>query len=1406
MVVLSHLTRFLLLFCSLFTASSDGYYLDASCKTDHAMLVDWINGAWKLNDAAIGNLESLRQMRDVGKITSFHALTRAQATELQIAQRNNALYTFGGLFVGKKGALKMAGSRVYDTLQAVRQLRNLDAGQPKTAPLQYPMKPTPENMIHQELGPRYKYAARDDFIVFCDMSRFENFKDMDCLGSPATGLACDTATGMHVILENTFEQCATSKNTRAIMWPDTDRSKPTVVQMCPGYLESFRRKKIRTLNDMFPVMLHGYEDLRRSAKQAGIPVMSGLCGADCSMLSILTTVVTAEKRAYLPNYDVMDAHGLMGNIWTRTLHNSRGNMKNAENFGMLGVLAAMLHPPEPNAPGLGATMDGDIYSLRSTANRLGKRSRGVKERQAGHVRASRLEPRFVLPRGERCEVRIGSGDVMTIPDAEVKTLGGQIFCLPKEASPTFGFVPQPTETQGVQTTMKTVKSPTGAAPGAETPRLAATSSVAASEKPTAAGKTGAVPQETTPTRPTPDSSSGTAPSSRGSIVTGADATSLAATAAPQIQQPVSGTGSESAPKGTLTRNLDTKTSRTGSQPAQRGTSLGGLGSTASGAGATRTGTSTANLGTLRAQASGTKTVTGNGATQTKTLAGSLGATGPGTASGESHKGTRTGSSGAVASGSGTAAGTNASQMGASNASQTKASTGSSGAPASQTGSANPVPLLIPPGTLTGTSAARTGTAPQSHLGAAKATATDPGLTASGTQTGSRGAGTNAATSLGVSASGGATASDPRALNTPTQATGTPVDPMAVHATSTAKAELPVPTGWSTSLMASTVTQRGERKTIYFPIPIPLFNPKDLLKMPRPPGLPGLPGLRVPGPPNLFPGSGGGGGSGGPPPADNGGPGRPSRNGDPPPPYQPQQPPPAYQPQNPPAGQPQNPPAGQPQNPPAGQPSVGPPPTYESVPLTSLARSVQSSTNQPGSSTGRPSSTSGRASTTGPSSASSRSPTTGRATTNSPSSTRVPSTTVGSTSASSSCSAIVTAACQYAVVPTTSGTRSVYVTRTVSCSTVTACSARVADATTTQTATVTDVEEPIVTVVEGDAVPGGQDLDNMNALFGPMEAKSLATGFNVPTAPAGVESPPMITMAPFTATAPPFGLANLTALFNGTLPTMLKTKLPENRTSLAPKTTTKMGSHNATATRTSGRLPKATATHTSGFRFWFPKATATRKPTTTTPPPPPPPPPPAPKYVGGTCNIHVRQYNFEHTVSAIIEVTDGGNNWIGSWSFARREKWGTKIIIPKTKLDYEISVRFRDNITPITIQSSAMDSTNGTVRHVGNGTGQGQRGDGVVPSVGPGTAKPPRNGTRSLERRLGNDGLQFGMPDIDFHAGDTVWSTRFINEDVLPHCVVGGIDSHENLKDLEFLNKFLEDGAEPTRDMDCKWKC
>lgn len=61
-------------------------------------------------------------------------------------------------------------------------------------------------------------------------------------------------------------------------------------------------------------------------------------------------------------------------------------------------------------------------------------------------------------RGKTCEVRIGRGNVITIPDAEVKTVAGQVFCLPKGGGDRFGCQPPATQTPWVQMTLNTGKS------------------------------------------------------------------------------------------------------------------------------------------------------------------------------------------------------------------------------------------------------------------------------------------------------------------------------------------------------------------------------------------------------------------------------------------------------------------------------------------------------------------------------------------------------------------------------------------------------------------------------------------------------------------------------------------------------------------------------------------------------------------------------------------------------------------------------------------------------------------------------------------------------------------------------------------------------------------------------------
>ncbi|KAG5925485.1 hypothetical protein E4U42_004245 [Claviceps africana] len=1256
----SPLTRFLVVLCTLL-AAANGYYLDTSCSADYQMIVRWMSEAWQLNEAAIGTFDDLRQISMNQPVVNFLDMHSPPFTARQIAQRNNVYYSFGKLFNrSNQGKLKTEGD-IFDTFRAVRLLRNTGSGHPRPAPAPYRVKPTPLNMAHRA-GYRYQKAAPDDFIVFCDTSRFEGFEGRDCDGNEEPLLTCDTDTGAHVEMDDALDACM----------------KSSTASFCPGYLDLFRKSNAQTFHDMRNTILHGYSPLAKTAKQKGIPPMSAMCGADCALLTVMTAIGPAHLRTSLATFGDDAA---LPNLWDRMLANSRLTLRAGENFGMFGMLAALAKPEDASIPPLGVTQAGTIYKMARDehAGHAGRR-RGVTPVGGG------VEARHVVARGENCEVRIGKGSVMTIPDAEVRTVGGEVFCLPRGMKQMYGleFQTASTEPLGTETTLRTVKSASETPPDAETTASAAPSTGRGGETLPASSDghdgTTDVPGETSSAKPFSSgrSTADTAlVSSRTSIATGRSGLQGSGTGPAETQTRSSSGSLASAASGTASQATGAVLSTDGLPEAFYGTAT----------------IATKNRNSTRT--SRTKTKTTKTATQTRS-----------SVSSEAH-----------------------------------------------TTPHFPFDILHFPRPKT------------------KTTLTDS-------------AASNKATPSGSEARQTAEAGE---------------RPIPIH-TPAPTQMMPEPTGWSTSLSTSIITRNGGPETLRFPIPIPLFDPKDLEKLkgpapvpfPWPPG-PAPPGGPPGGPPERPPP---------PPPPERPAPPPPPSRPAPRPPHRPPPPPPPHRlPPPPPIPVPAPPPLppvpvpalpplppipvpALPHLPPIPVPAPPPPP---SVPMPAPppppgpapAHVADNPSARPTSTGNRPSST--RHGT---------------------SSTNAPSTTASSTT----CSARITSACQYDLVLTKSGTRTVFYTRSVSCSTVTACSADLADATSTSTGTATETESepPLVTVMQPDVVVGGQDLDRLTALFGPLASISLGTDIDVPDAPSDIAVLTAVSSAPAhvfpNATGSVSGLPglrNATATFHSTRATT---------THASASVTTRKSTH-ATTTHASSSVTTRKSTQATTTHAPAPVTTTQQSTTTTTSSPPP--------QKTGTCGIHIREYARDVNgtmVNAIIELTGANNDWLGAWSFTDYKNWGTTAILPKTKLGYDIEIYFRDDAVgaaPLAasnlaekaqlVNMGSLGSTSGAARPAGaNSTREATRAakGAVLPS-----SRPVRRDVRDYVDDM------YVSYDVIFRVDGLEWNTMNRNVDVLPHCVVGMYDDHENMEDnMDFVAKYLEDTSEPARDIDCRFPC
>ncbi|KAG5923645.1 hypothetical protein E4U53_003534, partial [Claviceps sorghi] len=312
-------------------------------------------------------------------------------------------------------------------------------------------------------------------------------------------------------------------------------------------------------------------------------------------------------------------------------------------------------------------------------------------------------------------------------------------------------------------------------------------------------------------------------------------------------------------------------------------------------------------------------------------------------------------------------------------------------------------------------------------------------------------------------------------------------------------------------------------------------------------------------------------------------------------------------------------------------------------------------------------------------------------------------------------------------------------------------------------------------MEPNVVDGGRDVDHLTALFGPLAGISLGTGIDVPDAPSDINHQAVLTQAPLTAS---HFFPNMTGSFSG--PPWLR---------------------NATAT------PKSTRATTTRASV---SPAPTQKPTTATQP--------APPAKTNICGIHIRQYvsDVNGTMfNAIIELTGDSNNWLGAWSFADMNNWGTKAILSKEKLGYEIEVDFREDAVGAAPLAAGQLADKAQLVNMGSlGAPSGARGRlRPVPRPGFNATSPdstrragptrgavlpslrPRREAPGLRRR-GNVDDMYTSYDVIFRADGVEWNTMNRNIDVLPHCTVGMFDDHENLEDMDYVARYLEDTSTP----------
>ncbi|KAJ5595179.1 uncharacterized protein N7459_001387 [Penicillium hispanicum] len=134
----------------------------------------------------------------------------------------------------------------------------------------------------------------DDFIVFCDYSRFR--ENQNCKGEEAPGTACDTTVMMNVLMNDIYRGCKSPiGDFTTAAWSENQPSKISTIQLCQDALEYFNF-----------VQEKYWTDIAEDAKLTGATVDEEDGQTPMDLASLLDAQVFHEITHCIKNWATVD--------------------------------------------------------------------------------------------------------------------------------------------------------------------------------------------------------------------------------------------------------------------------------------------------------------------------------------------------------------------------------------------------------------------------------------------------------------------------------------------------------------------------------------------------------------------------------------------------------------------------------------------------------------------------------------------------------------------------------------------------------------------------------------------------------------------------------------------------------------------------------------------------------------------------------------------------------------------------------------------------------------------------------------------------------------------------------------------------------------------------------------------